>query len=204
MNENPVGLGLMMLIGLYVSWLWWTDLQANRAGKGNPATGLPGATPAPSRALWIAAFGAVVILAAETLGEILLGLSEEQSEMTVLFGVYTLVAAVIEEIIFRGYIIVENKGRGKLIGGVLAASFLFALLHPFLWQWDDAGFALTLTAKGWFSFTAVFVSSLWFYTCRLATWNPHRSLLPCFVAHGVKNFGVFFIKLAQGFIVGFW
>lgn len=204
MDENPLLQAGMLLIGLYVAWMWWTDLQAGKTNPQSLAGGLPGAKPAPARALWIAAAGAAIILAAETLGEIALGLSEEQSEMTVLFGLYTLVAAIIEEIIFRGYIVVEGKGRAKMIAGVLVASLVFSLIHPFLWEWKDEGFKLTLTAKGWFSFGAVFVASLWFYTCRLASWNPHGSLLPCFVAHGVKNLGVFAIKLAQGFVVGLW
>ncbi|MBC8010482.1 MAG: CPBP family intramembrane metalloprotease [Burkholderiales bacterium] len=205
MNENPLLQAGMLLIGLYVAWLWWSDLKENQKNpKGGFTQGLPGATPASPRALWIAAAGAAVILAAETLGEIALNLSEEQTKMTVLFGLYTLVAAIIEEIIFRGYIVVEGKGRAKMIAGVLAASLLFSLIHPFLWKWDDDGFALTLTPKGWFSFGAVFIGSLWFYACRLASWNPQRSLLPCFVAHGVKNLGVFAIKLVQGFVVGLW
>jgi membrane protease YdiL (CAAX protease family) len=204
MDENPLLQAGMLLIGLYVAWLWWSDFQAGKNNPQAPAGGFPGAKPAPARALWVAAAGAAVILAAETLGEIALGLNDEQSEMTVLFGLYTLVAAIIEEIIFRGFIVIEGKGRLKMIAGVLAASLLFSLIHPFLWKWDDDGFAFTLTDKGWFSFGAVFVASLWFYACRLASWNPQRSLLPCFVAHGVKNLGVFAIKLAQGFVIGLW
>ena len=77
-------------------------------------------------------------------------------------------------------------------------------MHPFLWTWGDDGFEWTFTAKGWFSTVMVFAASLWFYAVRFATWNPERSLLPCFVAHGVKNLGVFAIKGAQGFVVGWW
>lgn len=210
---------VMIAAGLYVANLWWSDLKAHKNGADTGARPLPGARPAPRAALLIAAAGALVILAAETIGEAMLGLTEEQSEMTVLFGCYTLIAAIIEEIIFRGYILIENRGRAALIGSVLAASLLFALLHPFLWSWDmgktplwqivmvwrwPEWLTLTLTPKGWFSFGAVWISSLWFYTCRLASWNPQRSLLPCFAAHAAKNAGVFVIKAAQGFVVGFW
>ena len=204
MNENPVALVVMGAIGLYVAWLWWTDLQAHRAAPDAPPTGLPGATPAPARALWIAAGGAALILAFETLGELALGIAGEQSRITLLFGFYTLVAAIIEEVIFRGYLVIEGRGRRALIAGVIGASLLFALIHPFLWKWDDDGFALNLTLKGWWSFATVFLGSLWFYACRFASWNPSRSLLPCFVAHLTKNLGVFLIKGAQGFVGGAW
>ena len=86
----------------------------------------------------------------------------------------------------------------------VGASAIFAALHPFLWRWDDAGFALTFGAKGWFSSAAVFATSLWLYAARLAPWNPQRSLLPCFAAHAAKNLGVVAVKLATGFVGGLW
>jgi len=202
--NDPIFAVMMIGLGGYFAWLWREDLRAHLAGA--PAnTGLmPGATPATPRACLIAAAGALVILSAETAGEIAFGLSEEQSHMTLLLAAYTLVAAITEEIIFRGYLVVEKRGRAALLGGVLGASLLFGLLHPFLWQWDEDGFALTLTPKGFLSFTAVFVASLWFYACRFSAWNPTRSLLPCFAAHAAKNAGVIAIKAAQGFLVGAW
>lgn len=204
MDQNPVLLALMMGMGGYFIWMWWGDLQAARAGRGDAETRLPGATPASAKACLIAAAGAALILGAETWGEIALGLSEEQSKIGGFFALYTLVAAIVEEIIFRGYVVADKRGRTTLIASVLGASLLFAAIHPFLWKWDDDGFAFTFTAKGWFSFAAVFVASLWFYVCRFAGWNPGRSLLPCFAAHLTKNLGVIVIKAAQGFFVGIW
>ena len=216
MNDNPALLLLMTAIGLYVMQMWRQDYLAAKSGQPNPGA-LPGASPASLKACLIAAAGALIILAVETTGEIHLGISDEQSTMTVFFGFYTLMAAFIEELIFRGYIVVE--GRSKLLrwAGIVGASGLFAALHPFLWEWDmgespgwqaflvwrwDEWLSLTLTPKGWFSTIIVFVSSLWFYVVRFASFNPHRSLLPSVVAHATKNLGVFFVKLAQGFIVG--
>lgn len=204
MDENPVLVLMMIGFGGYFAWLWWSDFKVARSTGSPVGGGLPGAVPAPARACIIAASGALVILGAETWGEIALGLSAEQSKITLLFAAYTLVAAVVEEIIFRGYVVVEKRGRLALISGVIGASLVFALIHPFLWKWDDDGFAFTFTAKGWFSFGAVFVASLWFYICRFAPWNPKGSLLPCFAAHMAKNAGVIAIKAAQGFIVGVW
>ena len=203
MNDNPALIILMILFGLYVLNLWKQDLQAERTGTPNRGA-LPGATPTTLKACMIASLGAVIILLLETWGEIRLGLSDEQSTITVLFGLYSLVAAFIEELIFRGFIVVNNRGPWLRWAGVLGASIIFAALHPFLWQWDDDGFAWTLTAKGWFSTSAVFVSSLWFYTVRFASFNKRQSLLPCVVAHATKNLGVFAIKTVQGFVSGIW
>lgn len=205
MNDNPWLQLCLIAAGLYVTYLWWTDYSAARSATPAPtASFFPGATVVNRKALWIAATGAALILAAETCGEIALGLDDEQSKITVLFGIYTLIAAIVEEIIFRGYLVVENRGRAALVGGIIGASLIFALLHPFLWKWDDEGFAFTFTAKGWFSFAAVLIGSLWFYACRFASWNPARSLLPCFVAHFTKNAGVFAIKAVQGYVAGAW
>lgn len=204
MNDNPFALVMMIGLGGYFAWLWWSDLRAVREGRLDVRQALPGAAPSSTRACLIAAGGALVILGAETWGEIVLGLSGEQSKMTYLFAAYTLIAAIVEEIIFRGYVVVPNRGRAALIGGIFGASLLFAAIHPFLWTWEDEGFEFTLTPKGWFSFGAVFVISLWFYACRFASWNPTRSLLPCFAAHLAKNAGVIAIKAVQGFLAGVW
>ena len=202
--NHPLLLLLMTAAGLYVGKLWRDDRRAVRAGQANPQ-GLPGATEAPGRAVVIAVAGALAILAAETWGELALGLAGEQSRMTWLFAAYSVAAApLIEELIFRGWLVVDGKGRAWRWAGAVGASVGFAALHPFLWRWDDAGFALTPGAKGWFSTAVVFATSLWFYAARLAAWNPQRSLLPCFAAHGAKNLGVVAVKLAAGFMGPIW
>lgn len=218
MNDHPPLLILMSVIGIYVLYLWWQDYVGARNG-GATSNALPGAAPASRKSCLIAATGSLLIVTGETLGELRLGLSDEQSEMTVLFGAYTLVAAFIEELIFRGFLVIEGKGNTLKWAGVFGASILFAVLHPFLWTWEMAGapewqmiliwkwpewFTWQLTAKGVFSTAAVFVSSLWFYTVRFASFNPSHSLLPCIIAHATKNLGVFAIKGAQGFITGWW
>ncbi len=209
MTDNPLLLILMIAASLYVVRLWRSDYMAAQAGHPEPRA-LPGATSASLLACVIAALGALTILAAETIGEIRLGLSSQQSSITVLFGIYTLVAAFIEELIFRGFIVIEGRGHVIRWLGIAAASVLFTLLHPFLWTWQggwlwsDGRLELTLTPKGWFSTAMVLLSSLWFYTVRFARFNPHHSLLPCVTAHATKNLGVFAVKAAQGFIGGWW
>ena len=203
--NHPALLLLMTAAGLYAARLWSGDWRAARRGVPNPGA-LPGATDAPVRATLIALAGMLALLTAETLGEKALGLTAHQSSMTWLFGLYSVLAApVMEEIIFRGYLVLNASAtRGALWAGAIGASVGFAALHPFLWRWDDAGFALTLDAKGWFSTAAAFATSLWLYAARLAPWNPARSLLPCFAAHSGKNLGVLVIKHAQGFVAGWF
>jgi membrane protease YdiL (CAAX protease family) len=203
MTNNPLLLLVLGAAGLYLGKLWLDDLKAARAGHAKLGA-LPGATPATRSAVIVAVSGAIVLLAIETLGENALGLSAQQSKITWLFGIYSLTAAIIEEIIFRGYIVVEGRGTTVRWLGIFGASLLFAALHPFLWQWNDAGFSLTLNAKGTFSTAIVFATSLWLYISRFAAWNPTRSLLPCIAGHAAKNAGVIAIKYAQGFVAGLW
>jgi len=193
----------MIGVGVYVAKLWFDDFRNARGGRPNPRA-LPGATPASWKAIIIAATGSLALLGAETWGEKIFGLTEQQSKMTSLYAVYTLLAAIIEEIIFRGFIVVENRGRSALWLGAVGASLLFAALHPFLWDWKDGKLLWSFTSKAWFSTGAIFLGSLWFYVTRFATFNPQRSLLPCFAAHGAKNLGVIAIKAAQGFLVGWY
>lgn len=207
--NHPLMLILMTGVGIYCAWLWFTDLRSNRD---RPPTNdllisnggrLPGAETASARSVGIAVAGVAVILALETWGESILGLTAQQSKMTGLFALYSIVAApVIEEIIFRGYLVVSNRRRAVVWSGAIGASAIFAVLHPFLWRWDDAGFAWTMNAKGTFSTAVLFATSLWLYATRLAAWNPRASLLPCFVAHAAKNLGVVVIKGATGFVAG--
>lgn len=204
MTTDPLLLLLLIGAAVWVARAWTMDYRAALAGKPNERA-LSGATPASARAVAMASLGALAILAAETGGEHVLGLSAEQSQVTVLFSLYSILGApVIEEVIFRGYLVIEHRGRAALWGGVVGASLLFALLHPFLWDWNGSGFTLQAGAKAWFSTTAILATSLWLYTVRFFGLNPQRSLLPCFVAHAAKNLGVFAIKYVEGFVGGWW
>lgn len=202
-QDNPWLLAGMITGCLVVARWWRADLQASRRGAPNP-NAFPGATPAGAGLMVAAAAGSLVLLVAETAGENALGLTAQQSRMTVLFGLYSLAAAFGEELIFRGYLVVENRGRAALVAGILGASLGFALLHPFLWAWQDGALQWRGDAKAWFSTGAIFVNSLWFYAVRFLPANRTRSLLPCVAAHLAKNAGVFAIKYHQGFVDGWW
>lgn len=202
-QDNPLLLLVMIAAAAYLGKAWLEDLQAARIGKPNPRA-FPGAASVSRPVIVLAVIGTLLLLAAETLGEEALGLTAEQSQMTALFGAYTLAAAFIEELVFRGYIVLPNRGTAPLVAGIVLASLLFALLHPFLWEWRDGRLHVISTAKAWFSTGAIFIGSLWFYALRFLPSNPQRSLAPCIVAHFTKNLGVFGIKYAQGFVSGWW
>lgn len=204
MDQEPLLLVGMIAAVAYFAKLWRDDYRAARDGKPNPRA-LPGAVPSLRPAATVLAIlGGLAIVTAETLGEYQLGISGEQSEITVLFGVYMLAAAFMEELIFRGFLVLPHRGRAVLIAGIVGASLVFALAHPFLWTWKDGALHFNFGVKGWFSTAVVFVASLWFYTVRFWPLNPTRSLVPCIAAHAAKNLGVFAIKYAQGFVSGWW
>ena len=201
MNESPFMVLMYVGIAAYVGHMYWGDLQASKSGASDPKA-MPGATAASWGLYAIGIIGALVILAAETGGELALGISAEQSEMVWFFVFASLGAGVVEEVVFRGFLVVEHKGRAALIASCVGFSLLFALIHGHFWS-NEAGqaFEWTLTTKAFFTTGILFANSLWFYALRFAPWNPNRSLFPCMLAHAASNFGVFAVKWAQGFII---
>lgn len=175
--------------------------------------GLPGATRCPWSAVVIAVAGTLVLLALETWGEIRLGISAEQKDVSWLALPMFIAAGFTEEVIFRGYLVVERRGKAMRWASILLFSLIFALIHDHLWSfempgersdgilyalWD--GFSVHFTLKGCFSTAFIFVGAVWFYFVRFFKWNPNASLLAPVVAHIVKNVAVFAVKLAQGHI----
>jgi membrane protease YdiL (CAAX protease family) len=198
MNENPWLTLVMIAAGTLFAWLWLRDFRSR--GEARPKHPLPGATSCPVGVVLVGVVVGMALVAAETVGESWLGISQEQSTITPLFALWTLVAAIIEEIIFRGYFVIERRGTAALWIGIFAFSVVFAALHPFLWVWDDAGFRWTPGLKGWFSTVFAFAGSVAFYSLRFNRWYPALSLLPCFAAHLAKNAGVIVVKAVQGFV----
>ena len=212
--DNPVFLVVVVLATGYVMWMWWQDYRAELHGQA-PSGPLPGATPASRAVVAVAVAGALCILATEAGGEYWLGTVEEQTDMTVLFAVFTLtVAPFVEELIFRGYLYYDKGSRFLLIASVVMISALFALLHQYMWSFElpdgapwefwNARFSLKLDAagnlaiQGLFSTAMKFVCSLWFYFVLFFPLNRKRSLIPCFAAHAVFNLGVVVVKAVQG------
>lgn len=201
--HHPALLILMMAAALWVGKLWLDDRRATSLGATPPGC-MPGATPASGASIVIAVAGALLLVAVETAGEAMLSISVEQSVMTWLFAAYAILAApIIEETVFRGWLVIEDRGTTVRWLAATVASAAFAIMHPFLWEWDD-GLHWTPGLKAWFSTGVVFCTSLWLYVARFAPWNPTRSLLPCILAHAAKNAGVVAVKAGTGFISGPW
>ena len=199
MNENPLMILLYVGVAAYVGQIYWGDYKAVKSGEAN-AGAMAGAVAAPLGAFIIGTLGALLLLGVETGGEIALGLVDEQSEMVWFFVFAAIAAGVVEEVIFRGYLVIDNKGRSLLIASAVGFSLIFAIIHGHLWSRED-GFEWTLTGKAFFSTAILFANSLWFYVLRFGPWNPKRSLFPCMLAHAASNLGVFFVKWAQGYVI---
>ena len=200
MSDNPVAILLYLGVAGYVLYLYLVDFRSTRAGNVADGNSMPGASAMPASALIIGVCVAVLILAVETGGEVVLGISSEQSQMAWYFLFASLAAGVIEEVIFRGYLVVSKRGRAALITSCVGFSFVFALIHGHLWSTEN-GFDFTFTTKGVFSTSILFFNSLWFYLVRFGPWNPTQSIFPCMLAHACSNLGVFIIKLFQGYVV---
>ena len=199
MNENPLIILLYVGVAAYVGRIYWGDYKAVKSGEANGGA-MPGAVAAPLSAFMIGSLGALLLLGVETGGEIALGLVDEQSEMVWFFVFAAIAAGVVEEVIFRGYLVIDNKGRSLLIASAVGFSLIFAIIHGHFWSRED-GFEWILTGKASFSTAILFANSLWFYAVRFGPWNPKRSLFPCMLAHAASNFGVFFFKCAQGYVI---
>lgn len=197
MQDNPLYSILVFFVGALFFKMWLGD-----ARRGGGARSFPGASFASLPMLLAAVLGSVFILACETFLECRLNFSDGQSRVKFWAVFVWISAAVTEEIVFRGYVVVKNRGRILLYLSVFLASLLFALLHPFLWDWtSDGGFRLNISGKAVFSTSFIFANSIWFYVLRFNRRNKTQSLLPCMAAHAAYNIGVFAVKAFQGFVV---
>lgn len=209
-SMNPVGVALFCAVSLWLARMWIREARENPQGGA-----LPGASSCPWRAVVIAVAGTLILLALETWGEIRLGISAEQKDVSWLALPMFAAAAFTEEVIFRGYLVVERRGNALRWASIILFSLIFALIHDHLWSFEMPedrsagtlaaiweGFSLNLSLKGFFSTGFIFVGALWFYFVRFFKWNPNASLLAPVAAHLVKNLAVFFIKLAQGHVTG--
>lgn len=195
-------------VGGYLFYMWCSDC-AHYASRGFDRKGaFPGARPVSAKFVFFAAVAALVLLGIQMSGESALGVVGEQTRVGA-FAIFSWIAAAfIEELVFRGYLVIDGKGTAWLIAGAVFFSLIFALAHPFLWDYKVAEGASWLagewiwdfSVKSFYSTLCVFECSLLFYYLRFAPQNRDRSLLPCVAAHFAYNAGVFVAKAFQGFV----
>ncbi len=206
MLNDPVSSTLSFLAAAYALYLWIKDYQYYQTHGTAKAGTMPGATPAGPGFCIVACVGALIIIAVTTGLELLLGVSGDQTTISHWFLFAMLAAAIIEEVIFRGFLYIRNRGRLGIVISAFVFSLLFALLHPYLWQIEKGdglfGFKwyLTLDTQAIIATASICILSLWFYYCRFSKHNPYRSMLPCFLSHASANICVYFIKWAGGFV----
>jgi membrane protease YdiL (CAAX protease family) len=180
---------LYCALGLFVLVAWARE-RRKRTITGEPEKFWPGTTYAPTGAYFVAAAGAILITITEAAVEKRAGLTEQQSVLPAIFIFQLLGASIVEEMLFRGFVAPGELFGRKLLALMIVGSLVFALIHNF-----DLS-----EPEGKVSAVFAFITSLWLYVVRFNPLNPDRSLLPCFMAHTVRNLAVFGIKGAQGFI----
>lgn len=209
-NDPWVVLALLLGAGWMLRW-WWQDTRATptptvaEPPPQSPHRALPGATLPPPKALWIAAAGGIGVTLLSVAGEQAMALTDVQTTIAWWYLGAMLAAGIVEEILFRGYLIRLSHGPLQMWLGMIGASLLFALLHTQYYMsfpenggwWPEA---IRVDAYAVWTLTMLTLNSLWFYGVRIMPANPTRSLLPCFVAHLAVNLSVFAVKACEGFV----
>ena len=207
-QDSPIFSVVSLMIAAYLFYMWCGDLRHfSKTGERRKGA-FEGASPAPLSLCVAAAVAGAAFLLFNTWAEFGLGASGEQTSVAPWAILSWIGAAFVEELIFRGYLVVKGGGTAALWGSIFFFSLVFALGHPFIWNYEipeGAGlfggtWTFTLSAGAIFNTFAVFECSLLFYAIRFVPQNPTRSILPCIIAHAAYNCGVFAVKLAQGFV----
>jgi uncharacterized protein len=192
---------LALIAAIVILKFWISDYKAWK--NGTPfERALPGATSAPMKLIILSALVSVGIVLVETAGEYAMGATKAQSTMPAYYLVAIVCAGVIEEVLFRGFCVIQSRGRKIFYTSIVIFSIVFALIHGHLIAKNpDSGVYQLVLAQGPMWWTAIlFVNSLWWYAVRFMPQNKNKSLLPCFAGHIASNLAVFVIKLAQGYV----
>lgn len=199
---------IMFFVVAYIFYVWVGDmLYFSKNGKHRKGA-FAGATPVSLKYVLFSIISVLILLFIHIAGEEYLGITSEQSSVGAMALLSWTAAAFIEELIFRGYLVIQNKGVAMLVFSILVFSSLFALAHPFIWDYTipdgksifDGIWKFEISCRTLFSTFSIFTCSILFYTLRFLPQNKYRSLVPCILAHFTYNFGVFVTKLVLGFI----
>lgn len=207
-QDDPVFALLNFAIAAYLFYMWYGDFTAFRRSGVLPKKALAGAATVSPSYVVCGILAAVALLAVHTATEFALGVEASQTRVA-WWAIFSWIgAAFVEELIFRGYLVVQNRGRGALIASIIAFSLIFALGHPFMWDYTVPEGASVFGGVWKFDFSvqpvistlAIFECSVLFYALRFLPKNKNASIIPCFAAHAAYNIGVFAVKAANGFI----
>ena len=198
---DPLNVILSVVAAAFILKMWISDYMAWK--KGTPfERAIAGATGAPMRLVWLSVIVSVGIVIIESAGEYALGATTAQSTIPWYYLAAMLGAGIVEEMIFRGYLVIQTKGRKTLIASIIIFSIAFALIHGHLlgWSKDTYSFEVKLAPGPIWWTLILFTNSLWWYAVRFMPSNKDHSLLPCFAGHMASNLAVFVIKLAEGYV----
>lgn len=189
MSLNLVTDIIYLLIGLGVAYAWFSEYQKRQRNPG-PELFWPGTTRAPISGILITVSGILLFTVAETCAEIHFQVSAHQSVGNLHILGATMGAAIVEEMVFRGFVAPSQLRGIKLLGLIIVGSVIFSVIHGFDFS----------TVQGRISLITTFFISIWLYLGRYNPLNPERSILPCLIGHAVRNLAVFGVKWAQGFV----
>ncbi|MEI6460429.1 MAG: CPBP family intramembrane glutamic endopeptidase [Verrucomicrobiota bacterium] len=189
MDRTTVEALLYFVLGACVLAAWVGEYRQRRI-KNSGELFWPGTESAPWAAYFVAAAGALLITIAEANVEVRYEITDQQSVLPAISILALIGASIIEEVVFRGFTAPSHLTGPKLLGVIFVGSLIFALIHDFDLK----------SASGRSSTIFAFLTSVWLYLARFNPLNPSRSLLPCFIAHTVRNLAVFGIKWSEGFI----
>ncbi len=180
---------IYLILGLGVAFAWFSEYRKRTKSPG-PELFWPGTTRAPISGILITVSGILLLTVAETCAEIHFQVTANQSVSNLHILGATLGAAIVEEMVFRGFVAPSQLRGIKLLGLVIIGSLIFSAIHGFDFS----------SVQGRISLIATFFISVWLYLGRYNPLNPERSILPCLIGHLVRNVAVFGVKWAQGFV----
>ena len=196
MSSNLIRDIIYLITGLGVAYVWFSEYQKRKTNPG-PELFWPGTTQAPISGILITVSGILLLTIAETCAEIHYHVTASQSVSNLHILGATLGAAIIEEMVFRGFAAPSHLRGFKLLGLIVIGSIIFSSFHNF--NPETQQFSLN-TVQGRISLITTFFISIWLYLGRYNPLNPERSILPCLIGHAVRNLAVFGVKWAQGFV----
>lgn len=100
-------------------------------------------------------------------------------------GSYIIVAPLVEEIVFRGYLFPEISRYTGTIWGALLSSALFTLIHFPYWIYREFSAEI-------FLYQSLFIFGFGLLMCLLV--KVTKSLMPAFAIHGLNNLFAQFIR----------